>query len=188
MQVYGSKDLAKAFRTVRQNTIQIAEEIPENKYNFRPAEGCRTVAESLAHIAVSTDWPKRAHSERISNLTFDIFQKAMPEMAQKEAALKTKAQIVAALRQNGEEFAAWIEKLPESVLEERVTFPAAANQDPKTRFEMLLSSKEHEMHHRGQLMVVERMLGIVPHLTRQMQERVAAMTQQQQSGAHGAKA
>ena len=40
---------------------------------------------------------------------------------------------------------------------------------------MLLSAKEHEMHHRGQLMVVERMVGIVPHLTREMQARVAAM-------------
>jgi uncharacterized damage-inducible protein DinB len=40
---------------------------------------------------------------------------------------------------------------------------------------MLLGPKEHEMHHRGQLMLVQRMLGKVPHLTRQMQERVAAM-------------
>jgi uncharacterized damage-inducible protein DinB len=35
--------------------------------------------------------------------------------------------------------------------------------------------KEHEMHHRGQLMLVERMLGITPHLTRDMQARRAAM-------------
>lgn len=38
----------------------------------------------------------------------------------------------------------------------------------KNRFEMILGSKEHEMHHRGQLMVIERMLGIVPHLTRNL--------------------
>jgi len=31
------------------------------------------------------------------------------------------------------------------------------------------------MHHRGQLMLVERMLGLVPHLTRAMQARIAAM-------------
>jgi len=30
------------------------------------------------------------------------------------------------------------------------------------------------MHHRGQLMLIKRMLGIVPHLTRHMQERMAA--------------
>jgi uncharacterized damage-inducible protein DinB len=40
---------------------------------------------------------------------------------------------------------------------------------------MLLSAKEHEMHHRGQLMVMERMIGVVPHLTRLMQERMARM-------------
>ena len=27
------------------------------------------------------------------------------------------------------------------------------------------------MHHRGQLMLIERILGIVPHLTRQREER-----------------
>ncbi|MGH9629396.1 MAG: hypothetical protein ACRD7E_13835, partial [Bryobacteraceae bacterium] len=35
----------------------------------------------------------------------------------------------------------------------------------KSRLEDLLSAKEHEMHHRAQLMLIERMLGIVPHLT-----------------------
>ena len=34
-----------------------------------------------------------------------------------------------------------------------------------------MSVKEHEMHHRGQLMLIERMLGIVPHLTRARQNR-----------------
>jgi uncharacterized damage-inducible protein DinB len=46
----------------------------------------------------------------------------------------------------------------------------------KSRFEMILSVKEHEMHHRGQLMLIERMVGIVPHLTREMQARMATAT------------
>jgi hypothetical protein len=36
----------------------------------------------------------------------------------------------------------------------------------KIRFEMILGTKEHEMHHRRQLTVIELLLGIVPHLTR----------------------
>jgi uncharacterized damage-inducible protein DinB len=40
-----------------------------------------------------------------------------------------------------------------------------------TRLASLLSPKEHEMHHRAQLMVIERLLGIVPHLTRAREER-----------------
>jgi uncharacterized damage-inducible protein DinB len=47
----------------------------------------------------------------------------------------------------------------------------------KSRFEMILGVKEHEMHHRGQLMLIERMVGLVPHLTREMQARIARMTQ-----------
>jgi len=40
--------------------------------------------------------------------------------------------------------------------------------DAKQAFqvEMILSTHQHEMHHPGQLTVVERMLGIVPHITR----------------------
>ena len=53
--------------------------------------------------------------------------------------------------------------------------PPGAPQATKSRFEMLLSAKEHEMHHRGQLMTMQRMIGQVPHLTRQMQERMAQM-------------
>ena len=44
--------------------------------------------------------------------------------------------------------------------------------------EMVLGVKEHEMHHRAKLMVVERMLGIVPHLTRARQQFQAAAAAQ----------
>src|SRR5208282_2086070 len=50
---YGAKELAESFRTVRKNTITIAQEIPEEKYSFRPAPNTRTVGELLAHIAVT---------------------------------------------------------------------------------------------------------------------------------------
>jgi hypothetical protein len=34
---------------------------------------------------------------------------------------------------------------------------------------MLIRTKEHEMHHRAQLMFIKRLPGIVPHLTRNRQ-------------------
>ena len=39
---------------------------------------------------------------------------------------------------------------------------------------MLLGVKEHEMHHRAQLMLIQRHLGLVPHLTRAREQRQAA--------------
>ena len=43
-----------------------------------------------------------------------------------------------------------------------MSFPPPVQPPTKSRFEMLLGPKEHEMHHRGQLMLVQRMLGQVP--------------------------
>ena len=178
MHGYDAKDLGRAFRTVRKNTIQIADEIPEDKYDFRPAAGSQSVAETLRHIAVSTHWPIQVHGDRLTQLAFEMFRSFHAQMALDAAELKTKSDIVKALHNDGEAFATFVEGLSDEVLAELVSFPPEANQPPKTRFEMLLSTKEHEMHHRAQLMVIERMLGIVPHLTRAMQERMAAMAPQ----------
>ena len=51
MTYYGGKEMAASFRTVRANTLKIAEEIPEDKYNYRAAEGTKTVGEMLTHVA-----------------------------------------------------------------------------------------------------------------------------------------
>ena len=53
MNYYGAKDLASSFRTVRKNTITIAEEIGEQHYGFSPAPEVRTVAQILVHIGLS---------------------------------------------------------------------------------------------------------------------------------------
>jgi uncharacterized damage-inducible protein DinB len=66
-------------------------------------------------------------------------------------------------------FATGVESMTDAQLGERVKLPMG----DKTRFEMLLGVKEHEMHHRAQLFLMERMIGIVPHLTRARQERMA---------------
>ena len=68
-----------------------------------------------------------------------------------------------------------LEGLSEDFLAEIVQYPQGMVPPTKSRFEMLLAPKEHEMHHRGQLMLVQRLLGMVPPLTRQMEERIAAM-------------
>jgi uncharacterized damage-inducible protein DinB len=177
MSCYNAKDLARSFRTVRANTIQIAEEIPEDKYSFRPAEGVRSVAETLAHLATSTGWPKDLHGPRLTVVDFSLFMGSLQKAQAHAESLTSKYAIIEALKKEGEDFASWLETLPDEVLEERVNYPAGMEPPSKTRFEMLMSSKEHEMHHRGQLMLVERMLGITPHLTRRMQEAMAQMPQ-----------
>ena len=167
MTYYGPQQLADAFRTVRKNTITIAEEIPAEQYGYRAAPGIRTVGEMLAHIAVITAWQVSLHGEGISFVDFEYFGRSVARAAIDEQALTTKDDIVAALRANGEAFAAFLEGLDEATLAQTVGFPPPVQPAVKTRFEMLLGVKEHEMHHRGQLMLIERQLGITPHITRQ---------------------
>ena len=176
MTYYGAKELARSFRTVRSNTIKIAEEIPEEKYGFRPAEGCRSIAETLVHIAVMSRVQEQMHAvERRSTLVgFDFF--GFRDKLQAEAkAPRTKAEVLEMLRTEGEKYAKVLEGASEAFLGEQVEYPEGMEPRVKSRFEMLIAPKEHEMHHRGQLMVVERMLAITPHLTRHMEERIAAM-------------
>src|ERR1039458_8624871 len=105
MHGYNARNLAESFRTVRKNTIQVAEDIPEDKYDFHPAEGCRSVADMLKHIAVSTSWPIYAHGQRLTALKHEMFFEAHAKQAEAEAKLKTKSDILKALHDNGEEFA-----------------------------------------------------------------------------------
>jgi uncharacterized damage-inducible protein DinB len=91
--MYGARDIAESFRTVRKNTMQIAEEIPADKYGFRAAEGVKSVGELLAHIAVSADWQIHVHQQRISSIDFSFFAGRAPQVAAAEAALQTKEQI-----------------------------------------------------------------------------------------------
>ena len=170
MSVYGGKEMAAAFRTVRKNTIQIAEDIPEDKYDFVPAPGVKPVARQLAHIAtVSRLWPEILKNGVTTLVGFD-FMSLRERLQAEEEKLRTKAELVAYLRREGEKFAAWLEALtPEFLAVEVID---GDGKTVKTRFERVLGAKEHEMHHRGQLMLIERQLGIVPHLTRQGEERM----------------
>ena len=173
MSSYSGKDLASAFRTVRKNTIQVAEDIPESKYSFVAAPDVRSVARMLAHVAIATRIWEEVHKKGLTTLVGLDFFGMMDQFNAEEAKTRSKAEILELLRTEGEQFAAWMETLTPEVLAEMVTEPDGKT--AKSRFERLLGAKEHEMHHRAQLMLIERQLGIVPHLTRQFNERVAQM-------------
>jgi uncharacterized damage-inducible protein DinB len=174
MTAYGGKELANAFRTVRKNTIQVAEDIPEAQYNHVPAPACKSVGRMLTHIAVSVSFWEEVHRKQRRTTMQGIDFVAMGERAEaNETKSRSKDGIIELLRNEGEQFAAWLETLTPEFLAETVTEPDGKT--GKSRFESLLGAKEHELHHRAQLMLIERQLGIVPHLTRQRQERLAQM-------------
>lgn len=167
---YGATELAKAFRTVRKNTVQVAQDIPEDKYDYVPAPGTKSVSGQLRHIAVAPMMHEDMHREkRVKSFQGYDFRAIMGRMEAEEKKPRTKTEIIALLKSEGERLAKWLESLTPEFLAEKLTDPIGQN--TQTRLESLMGIKEHEMHHRAQLMLIERLVGIVPHLTRQREER-----------------
>ncbi len=123
----------------------------------------------LAHLAISPLWHIEVHAKKMPAIDVAFFGDHMSKAASAEKALRSKAEIVRALTDKGEEFATFLDGLDEAALAQHIELPNGA----KSRFEMVLGAKEHEMHHRGQLMLVQRLIGQVPELTRRRQARFA---------------
>jgi len=169
MSLYGIPQLIDSFRDVRLNTIQVAEEIPEASYDFRPSPASRSVAETLIHIAwlASADRVMHEGTPLGSFEGFD-FAAFLESSEVDEARTRSKAEIIDLLRSAGDRWVRWIEQLPESYVAESFRLPDGRM---VTRFELLLGSKEHELQHRAQLTVIQRLLGLVPHFTRALPPR-----------------
>ena len=172
---YGARELAASFRTVRKNTIAVAMDIPADRYEFRPAPDVRTVQNLLTHVALVYRFQYKVHAiERRSTLDgFDYVAFSTAQRAEEEKP-RSKDEVVELLAAEGETWSAWLDSLTDEFLIEPVHFTSVPPSS-KTRLEMLMSVKEHEMHHRGQLMLIQRLLGIVPHLTREREARRAEM-------------
>lgn len=166
MSLYGMRELNDGVRVAHAQTMRIAEDIPAERYDFRPMPESRSVGETLVHIAWLGEFTRRLHGEsRLDSLADFDFGAVVAETRAEEVKPRTKVQIVELLRAEGERYLAWLEALPEAVARERVSMPNGVSQ---TRFALILGIKEHEVHHGAQLTVLERLIGVVPHFTRAM--------------------
>src|SRR3984885_6083282 len=102
LSVYDGKDFARQFRVVRNNTLQIAQDIPESKYGFVPAPGWRTIEALLTHIAVSPRmWYEVHGKQRVKTLVGFDFVRVANEMKAEEGKSRTKAGVLYLLRDEG---------------------------------------------------------------------------------------
>ena len=163
MSLYGTQQLVDGMRAVRQNTILMAGDIPEEHHAFRATPKTRSVAETLVHIAWLWTADHLMHDElRLDSLDGFDFPALLATSAAEECVARSKAEIIDMLRIEGERAASWVEGLPDAFLSERISFSGGGS---ASRFEMLLGTKEHELQHRAQLTVLQRMVGIVPRST-----------------------
>ena len=163
MSLYGIQQLVDGMRAVRANTIGMAEDIPEAKFGFRATPGTRSIGEIFVHIAWLFTSDRILHEEaRIATVEGFDFPALLKKSEVEEQRPRSKGEIIELLCAEGDRQARWLEEKPESFLAERVGFPGGGS---VTRFEMFVATKEHELQHRAQLTVLDRIIGVVPRFT-----------------------
>ena len=145
-----SQAVVSQWNEIGRKLIAMAEDFPEDKYDFKPVPAERTFAEQLLHVAASmyyfTD-PAQGQKPRY------------PDDPKRDG-LKTKAEIVAFVKKCVEDGAALIKAKGDKGMSELTT-------DPESKQQLQISDLayglvEHSGEHYGQLVVYYRVAGLVP--------------------------
>jgi hypothetical protein len=145
-----SQVVLSQWNEIGRKLIAMAEDFPEDKYDFKPTPAERTFAEQVLHASASmyyfTD-PAQGQKPRY------------PDDPKRDG-LKTKAEIAAFAKKCVEDGAAVIKSKGDKGLSEWVT-------DPESKQQLQISDlayglTEHSGEHYGQLVVYYRMAGLVP--------------------------
>lgn len=154
--------LLDSWKTVRQDTAQAVEDMPEAEMDFRPVPEVMTFREIARHILAS--------SYALSGMLLDGLQKLdRQELMKRFPPVPTDAGgpvLASELR------ARFDERLPALAAQPAEFYAGLVTRfdgQRVTRLEMIQTIKEHELTHRAQLFLYLRLKGIVPVTTRRRQ-------------------
>jgi uncharacterized damage-inducible protein DinB len=137
-----------AWNEIGRKIIAMAEDFPEDKYDFKPHPTQRTFADQLLHVAGSNDY------------FTDIAQGKKPADDESRANYKTKADIVAYLKKSFAAGAAQIQKEGDAGMNRPVVEAEGGRTVPLS--DLAYGLVEHSGEHYGQLVVYYRVAGMVP--------------------------
>jgi uncharacterized damage-inducible protein DinB len=144
----------------RAGVMAEVESIPEEHFDFRPAEGARSVRELAVHIA-EAGLMLAAEILRTDGSFLRFFE---PNADPAQPTAHSKAEILALLRTTGADTTARLRAAGESLGKETMeTFHGE-----ESRLTALWFAVGHEMYHCGQLASYARTIGQVPALTRKL--------------------
>jgi uncharacterized damage-inducible protein DinB len=145
-----SKVLLDTWNDIGRKLIAMAEDFPEDKYDFKPTPAQRSFAEQLIHAAGANYFFTNA-------VTGD---KTSPEDLMKRDRYKDKAAIVAFVKKSFADGAAAIQAKGDHGLNDLVVEPFGHQQVRVIDF--AYGFIEHDGEHYGQLVVYYRLSGLVP--------------------------
>jgi uncharacterized damage-inducible protein DinB len=144
-----SQAVLAQWNDIARKLIDMAEDFPEDKYDFKPTPAQRSFAEQLLHAAGTTYY-----------FIGPITGAKLPEGDPKRDQYKTKADVVAFVKKSFADGAATIEAKGDKGMSDLVVDPFGHQQ---TRiYDFAYGFIEHSGEHYGQLVVYYRLSGLVP--------------------------
>ncbi len=144
-----SKVVLDSWNDIGRKLIAMAEDFPEDKYDFKPTPAQRSFAEQLLHMAGANYY-----------FTNPVIGKKPPTGDPKRDQYKTKADVVAFVKKSFADGAAAIQAKGDTGMSEPVANPFAPQQDRIS--DLAYGFIEHDGEHYGQLVVYYRLSGLVP--------------------------
>jgi uncharacterized damage-inducible protein DinB len=126
--------------------VAVAEAMPEDKYDYKPAEREMSFREQLFHIQDNMNWLGTTHFSG--------------EKYVKKEAVKglSKAQIIQEIKASFDKAKAFVQNTNDIELSQKVDFFAG----PKSKLQILNLMQDHVTHHRAQILVYLNLNGIQP--------------------------
>jgi len=144
-----SKVVLDSWNDIGRKLIDMAEDFPEDKYDFKPTPAQRSFAEQLLHMAGANYF-----------FTNPALGQKPPEGDPKREQYKTKADIVAFVKKSFADGAAVIKAKDDKGMSDLIVDPFA-NQQIRI-YDMAYGFIEHCGEHYGQLVGYYRLAGLVP--------------------------
>lgn len=154
------------WKDVRAGLIQEVEKIPGDQFSFRATPETRSIAELLQHIVETQKVLVGEVCRPESNLMRQSFAAHGAEYAPGVRQVLDKSGLLDLLRSSMDDAQERISSYSDK-LEEPIT---GLNGQPTTKSAFLTFALSHEMYHRGQLTVFERLLNIEPVLTQRLKK------------------
>lgn len=137
------------FGVLEKQLVSLAEAIPADKYEWRPAPGVRTTSEVIMHIAIANHWLL---------VPTGVSMPAKMNAAKLETSIRKKEEVVTWLKESLQAVSQARSRLQAGDLDRKVKV-AGRN---STAGNMYLRIIMHNAEHLGQLVAYARSMGVVP--------------------------
>jgi uncharacterized damage-inducible protein DinB len=144
-----SQAVIESWNDIGRKLIAMAEDFPEDKYDFKPTPAQRSFAEQLLHGAGANYF-----------LTNILTGQKPPEGDPKRDQYKTKADVVAFVKKSFADGAAALKAKGDKGMDDMITDPFS--KDKARVYDFAYGFVEHGGEHYGQLVVYYRLAGLVP--------------------------